>query len=78
SMNQFIRAEIVIRVRFAAHIEPVERLPLEYKNELKKAYSNPHIYVKEIPSKEALEKMMEALAESKYLELIEGKDIQAF
>lgn len=78
SMNQFIRAEIVIRVRFAAHIEPVERLPLEYKDELKKAYSNPDIYVKEIPSKEALEKMMEALADSKYLELIEDKEIQAF
>jgi hypothetical protein len=34
--------------------------------------------VKEIPSKEALEKMMEALADSKYLELIEDKEIQAF
>lgn len=77
SMNKFIGAEIVIRVRFAAHIEPVERLPLEYKNELKKAYSNTDIYVKEIPSPEALEKMMEALAESKYLELIEEKEIQA-
>jgi hypothetical protein len=29
SMNQFIGADIVIRVRFAARIEPVERLPLE-------------------------------------------------
>jgi len=78
SMNKFIGADIVIRVRFAAHIEPVERLPLEYKDELKKAYSNVDIYVKEIPSKEALEKMMEALADSKYLELIENKEIQAF
>ncbi len=72
SMNKFIGADIVIRVRFAAHIEPVERLPLEYKDELKKAYSNIDIYVKEIPSKEALEKMMEALVDSKYLELIEN------
>ena len=78
SMNKFIGAEIVIRVRFAAHIEPAERLPLEYKDELKRAYSNVDIYVKEIPSKEALEKMMEALADSKYLELIEDKEIQAF
>jgi hypothetical protein len=71
SMNKFIGAEIVIRVRFPAHIEPAERLPLEYKDQLKRAYSNVDIYVKEIPSKEALEKMMEALADSKYLELIE-------
>ena len=78
SMNQFIGADIVIRVRFAAHIEPLERLPLEYRDELKKAYSNPDIHVKEIPSKEALEKMMEALADSKYLELVEDKEIQAF
>jgi hypothetical protein len=78
SMNKFIGADIVLRVRFAARIEPVERLPLEYKDELKKAYSNVDIYVKEIPSKEALEKMMEALADSKYLKLIEDKDIQAF
>jgi hypothetical protein len=78
SMNKFIGADIVIRVRFTAHIEPVERLPLEYKDELKKAYSNVDIYVKEIPNKEALEKMMEALADSKYLELVEDKEIQAF
>jgi hypothetical protein len=78
SMNKFIGADIVLRVRFAARIEPVERLPLEYKDELKKAYSNVDIYVKEIPSKEALEKMMEALADSKYLKLIEDKDIRAF
>jgi hypothetical protein len=78
SMNKFIGADIVLRARFVAHIEPVERLPLEYKDELKKAYSNVDIYVKEIPSKEALEKMMEALADSKYLKLIEDKDIQAF
>ncbi len=78
SMNKFIGAEIVIRVRFSAHIEPAERLPLEYKDELKKAYSDVDIYVKEIPNKEALEKMMEALADSKYLELIEDKEIQAF
>jgi hypothetical protein len=78
SMNKFIGADIVIRVRFAAHIEPVERLPLDYKNELKKAYSNVDIHVKEIPSKEALEKMMEALAGSKYLKLVEDKEIQAF
>ncbi len=78
SMNKFIGAEIVIRVRFAAHIEPAERVPLEYKDELKRAYSNVDIYVKEIPSKETLEKMMEALTDSKYLELIENKGIQAF
>ena len=78
SMNKFIGAEIVIRVKFAAHIEPAERLPLEYKDELKRAYSNIDIYVKEIPSKEVLEKMMEALADSKYLELIEDKEIHAF
>jgi hypothetical protein len=78
SMNKFIGAEIVIRVRFAARIEPVERLPVEYKDELKKAYSNIDLYVKDIPSKEALDKMMEALANSKYLELIENKEIQAF
>jgi hypothetical protein len=78
SMNKFIGAEIVIRVRFAARIEPVERLPVEYKDELKKAYSNVDLYVKDIPSKEALDKMMEALTNSKYLELIENKEIQAF
>jgi hypothetical protein len=78
SMNQFIGADIVIRVRFAAHIEPVERLPLEYKDELKKAYSNIDIYVKEIPSQEALEKMKEALAVGNYIKLIEDKEIQAF
>ncbi|NIM57374.1 MAG: hypothetical protein GTO16_00310 [Candidatus Aminicenantes bacterium] len=78
SMNQFIRAEIIIRVRFAAHIEPVQRLPLEYRDELKKAYSNVDIHVKEIPSKEALEKMLEALADSKYLELVGDSEIQAF
>jgi hypothetical protein len=78
SMNKFIGAEIVIRVRFAAHIEPADRLPLEYKDELKRAYSNVDIYVKEILSKEVLDKMMEALADSKYLELIKDKEIQAF
>jgi hypothetical protein len=78
SMNKFIGAEIVIRVRFAARIEPVERLPVEYKDELKRAYSNVDLYVKDIPSKEALDKMMVALANSKYLELIENKEIQAF
>ena len=78
SMNKFIGAEIVIRVKFAAHIEPADRLPLEYKDELKRAYSNVDIYVKEIPSKEVLDKMMEALAGSKYLELIKDKEIQAF
>lgn len=78
SMNKFIGAEIVIRVRFAAHIEPADRLPLAYKDELKRAYSNVDIYVKEILSKEVLDKMMEALADSKYLELIKDKEIQAF
>jgi len=78
SMNQFIGADIVIRVRFAARIEPVERLPLEYKDELKKAYSNIDIYVKEIPNQEALEKMKEALAVGNYIKLIEDKEIQAF
>ena len=78
SMNKFIGAEIRIKVRFAAHIEPTEKLPTEYKNKLKKAYSNIELYVKEIPSSEALEKMKEALADSKYLNLIENKEIQAF
>ncbi len=78
SMNQFLGADIVIRVRFAAHIEPVERLPQEYRNELKKAYSSVDIYVKEIPSQEALVRMKEALAAGRYIKLIEDKEIQAF
>ena len=78
SMNKFIGAEINIRVKFASHIEPIEKLPSEYKNELKKAYSDVDIYVKEIPSLEGLEKMKVALADSKYLKLIEDKEIQAF
>ena len=78
SMNKFIGADIVIRVRFAARIEPVERLPLEYRDELKKAYSNIDVYVKEIPSQEALEQMMEALATGNFIKLIEDKEIQAF
>jgi len=78
SVNKFIKAEMIVKVRFVSHIEPIEKLPSEYKDELKKAYSNIEICVKEIPSLEVLEKMKEALADSKYLRLIEGKEIQSF
>lgn len=77
STNEFIGAEIRIKVKFASHIEPIDRLPSEYKRGLKKAYSNVEILVKEIPSKEVLEKMIEALADSKFLKLIENKEVQA-
>jgi len=77
STNEFIGAEIRIKVKFASQIEPKNKLPSEYKRGLKKAYSNVDIYVKDIISLEMLEKMKEALAESRYLKLIEGKEVRA-
>lgn len=76
STNEFIGAELRIKVKYASHIEPAEKLPSEYKRGLKKAYSNVVVYVKEIPSEEVLQKMIEALKESSYLKLIENKDVQ--
>jgi len=77
SKNEFIGAEIIIKVKFASQIEPVEKLPSEYKRGIKKAYSNVDIYVKEIPNKEVLDKMKEALESSQYLKLIESEEVQA-
>lgn len=76
SKNEFIGAEIQMNVKFQARIEPVSKLPREYKEGQKKTYSHIDLYVKKIPSKEVLEKMKEALAESMYLKLIESEDVQ--
>lgn len=77
STNEFIGAEIRIGVRFLSHILPAEKLPEEYKKGEKKEYSNVNIYVKDVPSMKALEKMREALESSKYLKLIKDKEIYA-
>jgi hypothetical protein len=76
STNEFIGAEIRIDVRFLSHISPPEKLPEEYKKGEKKEYSNVNIYVKDVPSLKALEKMREALQSSKYLKLIKNKEIR--
>jgi len=77
SKNEFIGAEIRIRVEFESKIEPVAKLPAEYKQGTKKAYSEIDIYVKDIESKEQLEKMKQALEEIGYIKLIESEGIQA-
>jgi hypothetical protein len=77
SKNEFIGAEIRIRVEFESRIEPAAKLPVEYKQGVRKAYSDIDIYVKDIESKEQLEKMKQALEEIKYLKLIEGEGVQA-
>jgi head-tail adaptor len=77
SKNEFIGAEIRIRVEFESRIEPAVKLPVEYKQGVRKAYSDIDIYVKDIESKEQLEKMKQALEEIKYLKLIEGEGVQA-
>jgi len=77
SKNEFIGAEIQMNVKFQARIEPASKLPKDYKEGLKKVNSHVDLYVKKIPSKEVLERMKEALAESKYLRLIESEDVQA-
>jgi hypothetical protein len=77
SKNEFIGAEMKIRVQFVSRIEPVAKLPAEYKQGIRKAYSKIDIVVKDIPSKEDLEKMKLALDEIKYLKLIETVDITA-
>lgn len=76
SKNEFIGAEIRIKVRFASKLEPAEKLPSEYKLGIKKAYSNVVIIVKEIPSKELLDKMKEALEGSEFLKLIDSAEVQ--
>ncbi|NQT80932.1 MAG: hypothetical protein HQ555_11150 [Candidatus Aminicenantes bacterium] len=76
SKNEFIGAEIRIKVRFASKLEPVEKLPSEYKRGIEKAYSNVVIIVKEIPSKELLDKMKEALEGSEFLKLIDSAEVQ--
>jgi len=75
--NEFIGAEIRIRVEFESKIEPAAKLPAEYKQGIRKAYSEIDIYVKDIPSKEFLENMKKGLDESKYLKLIETEGIDA-
>lgn len=77
SKNEFIGAEMKIRVEFVSKIEPAAKLPAEYKEGIRKAYSKIDIVVKDIPSKENLEKMKLALDEIKYLKLIETEDITA-
>jgi hypothetical protein len=77
SKNEFIGAEVRIRVEFESRIEPAAKLPAEYKQGLRKAYSEIDIYVKDIPTKEFLENMKLALDEIKYLKLIESEGIVA-
>lgn len=77
SKNEFIGAEMKIRVEFVSKIEPAAKLPAEYREGIRKAYSKIDIVVKDIPSKENLEKMKLALDEIKYLKLIETEDITA-
>ncbi len=76
STNEFMGAEIRISVRFQSLILPPEKLPEEYKKGEKKEYSNVNIYVKDVPNLKALEKMREALENSKYLKLIKNKEIR--
>ena len=75
STNEFMGAEIRIGVRFLAVIAPPEKLPEEYKEGVKKEYSNVNIFVKDVPSLKTLEKMREALESSKFLKLIKNKEI---
>ena len=75
SKNEFIGAEVRIRVEFESRIEPVAKLPAEYRQGIRKAYSEIDIYVKDIPTKEFLENMKLALEEIKYLKLIESEGI---
>ncbi len=77
SKNEFIGAEMRIWVEFVSKIEPKAKLPAEYKQGIRKAYSKIEIVVKDIPSKEFLEKMKLALDEIKYLKLVETADITA-
>jgi len=76
STNEFMGAEIRIGVRFLSYISPPEKLPEEYKKGEKKEYSSVNIFVKDVPSLKALEKMREALESSKYLKLIKNKEIR--
>lgn len=77
SKNEFIGAEVRIRVEFESKIEPKAKLPTEYRQGIRKAYSKIDIYVKDIPTKEFLENMKVALDEIKYLKLIESEGITA-
>lgn len=77
SKNEFIGAEIRIRVEFESRIEPAAKLPAEYKQGTRKAYSEIDLIVKDIESKEQLEKMKQALEEIGYIKLIESEGIQA-
>jgi hypothetical protein len=76
SANEFMRAEIKIKVKFPSHIEPADRLPSEYRSGQKKAYSTLEIVVTDIPSAELLAKMKEALSQRKYLKLAKNQDMQ--
>ncbi len=77
SKNEFIGAEMKIRVEFVSRIEPAAKLPAEYRQGIRKAYSKIEIVIKDIKSQEDLEKMKKALDEIKYLKLIETADITA-
>jgi len=77
SKNEFIGAEIRIRVEFESRIEPAAKLPADYRQGMRKAYSEIDLYVKDIESKEQLEKMKQALEEIGYIKLIESEGIQA-
>ncbi len=76
STNEFMRAEIKIKVRFPSRFEPADRLPSEYKRGQKKAYTTAEINVIDIPSLEMLGKMKQALVQRKYLKLAKNKEIQ--
>jgi hypothetical protein len=76
SANEFMRAEIKIKVKFPSHIEPADRLPSEYKSGQKRAYSTAEIVVTDIPSAEMLTKMKEALSQRKYLKLAKSQEMQ--
>jgi hypothetical protein len=76
STNEFMRAEIKIKVKFPSHIEPADRLPSEYKNGQKKAYTTAEILVTDVPSAEMLTKMKEALSQRKYLKIAKDQEMK--
>jgi hypothetical protein len=76
SANEFMRAEIKIKVKFPSLIEPADRLPSEYKSGQKIASSTAEILVTDIPSSEMLTKMKEALSQRKYLKLAKNQEMQ--
>ncbi len=76
SKNEFMGAEIQVNIKYPARLEPASKLPAEYKEGMKKLYSSCVLHVKEIPSKEVLEKMKQALSESRHLKLVEGEGVR--